>query len=632
MDKNTLTGMFLIAIILIAFNYFNKPSEAELKKEKKLQDSIALAKSGNKLPKASAATKSPNADSLKTDSTAKIVHSGAFANAESGKPELIVLENELIKLNISTKGGKIASAQLKKFKTYGGSPLMLMDSPAAGNSVENENQFGLSLSIDRKSIFTNDLVFTPVDDKASPIAEKIIKAEGKDSSALTLRLSYNEQKYIDYIYTLHGNSYVMGFKIKVVGFEDKIAADQKTITLNWKSNIISQEKDVKSESINTSVYVKDNLGNVENLNENKDETKKFENPIQWVSFKQHFFSVAYLAEKPFTSVEATSTTLVTPNMVKNFSASMTIPYSHKADENFGMKIYLGPNQFSELTKAGNDLEASIPLGWGPLKFINRYAVMPVFIALSKMNLNYGIVILLLTIILKLVLFPATYKSYLSTAKMRIIKPEMDEIKAKIGESDPTRLQQEYMKLYQKAGINPLGGCLPILLQMPILFSVLRFFPNAFELRGQHFLFMEDLSTYDSVIHWPMDIPFLGNHLSIMCILMSVTTLIYSLLNSQQVQGAGAQYKYLTYILPIFSIGFLNNFSAGLNYYYFCANIITFGQQALIKAFVNDDEIHKKIQENKKKPVSNKRSKFQQQLEEMTKQRRLDTPKPTVKNK
>ena len=609
MDKNTFTGLFLIAIILIAFNFFNSPSQKDIKREKKFQDSIARLRNGK------------SADSIKkiglrplVDSLPKVIPTGAFAAAESGNSELVSLENELIKLKISTKGGRIVFAQLKSFKTYSGTPLILMDG--------KENQFGLALKVGGKSIFTNDLIFNP--------SIKVLSAQGRDSASITLRLPFNDQKYIDYIYTLHGNSYVVGFKIRIVNLQDLLSPDQKTLTLNWKSDIINQEKDIKAEAPYTSIYVKDHLGDIQNLNESKDETKKFDNSINWVSFKQHFFSVAILADKPFTQVEASSNTLLAPNMVKTLSATLFLPYSHSANNQFGMRIYLGPNRFNELKKVGDDLDKSIPLGWGPLKWINRYAVIPVFDALGKLNINYGLIILFLTIILKLVLFPATYKSYLSTAKMRIIKPEMDEIKNKIGESDPTRLQQEYMKLYKKAGINPLGGCLPLLLQMPILFAFLRFFPNAFELRGQRFLFMEDLSTYDSVIHWHTEIPFLGNHLSIMCVLMSVTTLIYSLLNSQQVQGAGAQYKYLTYILPIFSIGFLNNFSSGLNYYYFCANIITFGQQALIKTFVNDAEIHKKIQENKKKPVSTKRSKFQQQLEEMTKQRRLETNKPIAK--
>lgn len=604
MDRNSYTGLFLIAIILLAFTYFNRPSKAELNKEARLQDSIASVKAG----------KTPIKEPLKTDSlekdTTKIIPTGPFSASESGKAEMVNLENELFKIQISTRGGRIAFAELKSFKTYGGKPLILMSG--------DQNQFGLALNVENKAILTNDLIFKP--------NVKMVKAEGKDSSTLTLRLAYNEGKYIDYIYTLYGNSYVLGFKIKVVGMADILPANQKNLILNWKSDIINQEKDIKAESPYTSVYVKDINGDIQNLNETKDENIKFDNSINWVSFKQHFFSVALLSTKPFYSVEATSTTNLNSKLVKNLEASIDLPFNSNPENQYGMRIFLGPNKFSELKKVGDDLDKSIPLGWGPLKWINRFAVIPVFDLLSKLNLSYGIIILMLTIILKLVLFPATYGSYLSTAKMRVIKPEMDEIKAKIGDNDPTRLQQEYMKLYQKAGINPLGGCLPLLLQMPILFAFLRFFPNAFELRGQRFLFMEDLSTYDSVLHWNFDIPILGNHLSIMCVLMAGTTLIYSLLNSQQMTGAGAQYKYLTYILPFFSIAFLNNFSSGLNYYYFCANIITFGQQALIKNFVNDEEIHKKIQENKKKPVPNRRSKFQQQLEEMAKQKKLETAK------
>jgi YidC/Oxa1 family membrane protein insertase len=245
-----------------------------------------------------------------------------------------------------------------------------------------------------------------------------------------------------------------------------------------------------------------------------------------------------------------------------------------------------------------------------------------FNSLEKMNLNYGIIILILTIILKLVLSPLTYRSYLSTAKMRILKPEMDEIKAKVGEDDQTKLQQEYMKLYKKAGVNPLGGCVPLLLQMPILFAFFFFFPSSIELRQQSFLWVGDLSTYDAIFSWgeiPIISTIYGNHVSLMCILMTASTLIYTRLNNQ-ISGATGQMKWMGYLMPIVFMGVLNNVAAGLNYYYFVANMMTFGQQWLIRKFVDDSKLHKQIQENKKKPASAKKSNFQQKLEDMQKAR------------
>jgi len=279
-----------------------------------------------------------------------------------------------------------------------------------------------------------------------------------------------------------------------------------------------------------------------------------------------------------------------------------------------------------LQKEGFDLEKQIDLGFGPLKYINRFATLPVFDFLKQFNWNYGLIILALTLVLKLVLSPLTYKSYLSMAKMRVLKPEMDEIKAKVGEDNPTLLQQEYLKLYKKAGVNPLGGCLPLLIQMPIVFAFFRFFPGLFELRGQSFLWMHDLSTYDSVITFP-HIPLIGDHLSLMCLLMTISTLIYTYFNNQ-ISGATGQMKYIGYITPIIFLATLNSYPSGLNYYYFLANMLTFLQQYLIRFMVDDKKIHAQIQENKKKPEDPKKKKsgFQARMEDMMKQKQLETAK------
>ncbi len=271
-----------------------------------------------------------------------------------------------------------------------------------------------------------------------------------------------------------------------------------------------------------------------------------------------------------------------------------------------------------LTRKADGLEKQIDLGYWPLKYINRYAVLPLFNFLEQFNWNYGLIIIVLTILLKLVLFPLTYKSYMSMAKMRVLKPEMDEIKAKVGDDNPTLLQQEYMKLYKKAGVSPFGGCLPMLLQLPIIMAFFFFFPNLIELRQNSFLWMDDLSTYDAFFSLGFNVPFLGNHISLMCVLMTISTLIYTYFNNQ-ISGATGQMKYIGYISPIIFFGVLNSYPSGLNFYYFCANIITFGQQFFIRQMVDDNKIHAQIQENKKRPDADKKSKFQQRMEEMMRQ-------------
>ena len=297
-----------------------------------------------------------------------------------------------------------------------------------------------------------------------------------------------------------------------------------------------------------------------------------------------------------------------------------------------MDFYFGPNQLNILEKQGFEIEKQIDLGYWPLKYINRWIVLPVFNFLERFGWGYGLIILVLTVLLKMVLLPLTYKSYLSMAKMRILKPEMDEIKGKVGDDNPTLLQQEYLKLYKKAGVNPLGGCLPMLLQLPIIMAFFFFFPNLFELRQKSFLWMDDLSTFDAFFQMGFNIPFLGSHISLMCILMTISTLIYTYFNNQ-VSGATGQMKYIGYITPIIFFGVLNSYPSGLNYYYFLANMMTFAQQYIIRMFVNDDKIHAQIQENKKKPQSEKKkSGFQQRMEDYMRQQQQNKTQPASSSK
>ena len=596
MDRNTFTGLFLILIILVGSTYLLKPSKPELDRETLVQDSIAAVKNKKQPASALLADTARLTKKAVVDST---LLTGPFGSARTGTDQPVVLENEFIKVNISPKGGRIASVQLKNFKTYDHKPLILFEGEA--------NKFGLIFGAAGKNINTNDLYFTST-------APSLLVAKS-DSNSLTMRLTYGQDKYIDYVYSIKGNSYNVGFTILTKGMQDVISTEQQNIILNWESILKQKEKDITSEHRYSTVYYKHVDGDVDYLSVSKDEKKEIkEGKIQWVSFKQHFFSNVLIAKNGFTSATLAVNTSPEKDVVKGFKASMQIPFTGQ-DIRFPMNFYFGPNKLSILEKQGYDIEKQIDLGYWPLKYINRWVVLPVFNFLEGFGWGYGLIILVLTILLKTVLLPLTYKSYLSMAKMRILKPEMDEIKGKVGDDNATLLQQEYLKLYKKAGVNPLGGCLPMLLQLPIIMAFFFFFPNLFELRQESFLWMNDLSTYDAFFKFGFTLPFLGNHISLMCILMTISTLIYTYFNNQ-VSGATGQMKYIGYITPVIFFGVLNSYPAGLNYYYFLANMLTFLQQYIIRLFVNDEKIHAKIQENKKRPVSEKKkSGFQKRMDD-----------------
>ncbi len=589
MDRNTFTGLFLIMIIMGASIYFMKPSDEAIKKEREVARQDSLKRAGVVKAPATTAKFDTAKKSAVVDSA---VLKTAFGAATVGQEEFVTVENDELALKLSTKGGRIYSAELKKFKTAYKKPLVLFSG--------DKNTFGLNFSAQGKAINTNDLYFTP--------SAKALTVAAKDSASLTMRLSYSPTQYIDYIYSLKGTGYKLGLTIKPVGLDQVIA----------NSGTLKQEKDIAQERQYTTVYYKNTENEVDYLAETKDDTKSItDKKQQWVAFKQHFFSNALIATGGINKATLTvSHDVADTTNVKQMKADLSLGRNALGDA--PLVFYFGPNRYSTLKDQGYDLQKLVNLGWGPLKYINQFATLPIFNFLNKFNWNYGIIILALTVILKLVLSPLTYKSYLSMAKMRVLKPEMDEIKTKVGEDNPTLLQQEYLKLYKKAGVNPLGGCLPLLIQMPIVIAFFRFFPSLFELRGQSFLWMHDLSTYDSVITCS---PIFGvSHISLMCLLMTISTLIYTYFNNQ-ISGATGQMKYIGYITPLIFLVTLNSYPSGLNYYYFLANMLTFLQQYLIKFMVDDKKIHAQIQENKKKPEDTKKKKggFGAKLEEMMRQ-------------
>jgi YidC/Oxa1 family membrane protein insertase len=626
MDRQSMIGLFLIGLVLIAWSIFTAPSQEELEAMQRSRDSIeqvekaalvqAQARSAEAKAALSSTSASASADSLENDSVNATRMSdmlGPFAPAGTGEEKLFTLENKDVKVFLSTRGGRVKVVELKNYKTANGSPVRLFE----GDST----RFDLTFFARNRIISTGNLYFTPVGTSSS--------VNVGDSASFTMRLFAGDaDKYIDCIYTLGGEGYTVNYDLRFVGVQDVMATNTSYVELGWSQELQKLESTIDAERANSTMYYMfaDEDGDVESLSETSDDQEEIKTRLKWVSMKQQFFTQVLVAEKSFdkpTRISQVGGVEGEP-LVKRMQANFTIPYSHTADETFAMHFYFGPNHYQFLKKTGDKLEKQIPLGWGIFGWVNRFIVIPIFNFLNSFNLNYGIIILILTIVIKVMLLPLTFKAYLSQAKMKVLRPEVEEIQSKFKE-EPMKLQQEMLGLYRKAGVSPLGGCLPMLLQLPILIAMFRFFPQSIELRQESFLWAKDLSTYDSILDLPFKIWGYGDHVSLFTLLMTVSTLLITMVNSQSTM-TNPQMKWMMYLMPIIFLGVFNNYSAGLSYYYFLANMISIGQQYLFKSFVNEGEIHRKIQENKKRPVSQTKSKFQQRLEKMAKDKGYKLPK------
>jgi YidC/Oxa1 family membrane protein insertase len=422
---------------------------------------------------------------------------------------------------------------------------------------------------------------------------------------------------------------MIDLQLNTVGLQDVIAANSTFLNLDWRIDMPRQEKSRKNEQNVSTVYYKYLGDDVGKLRETRDGSQSLTTSVKWISFKQQFFSSVLVAGNSFSSAQVSTTSFDESydDLLKRMTASIDIPYNSRENNQIPMSFFFGPNHFQTLKQYGLELESQIPLGWTIMGWINRFVVIPVFNYLDSFNLNYGIIILLLTLMLKLALFPIAYKTYLSSARMRVLKPDIDALSEKFPKKeDAMKKQQAVMALYKKAGVNPMAGCVPMLLQLPILLALFRFFPASIELRQEGFLWADDLSSYDSILDLPFTIPFYGDHVSLFTLLMTVSTIIYTRMNSQMM-STGTQMpgmKTMLYIMPIMLLGIFNNFASGLSYYYFLANVITFGQMYAFRFMIDEDKIHKKIEENKKKPV--KKSGWQKRLEDMAKQQQVQQKK------
>lgn len=605
MDKNTIIGLVIIFLILIGFSYFTRPS-AEQVRETQRRDSIARVeqrkmelaaqqqKEDMKLSKEEAQS---NGTSIKKDSV-------FFQDSLSDRT--YTLENDKIKIHISTLGGRITYVDLKEYRTHDSLPLILWRS--------GETAFGMNFYARNQEINTEKFLFTP------STTETTLYAKDKEQ-VLSMRLYADSTQYIEYLYKLSPDSYMTDFSIITHNMGDVIASNSSFLTLYWGINMPQLEKSKDFENRYTGVYYKFYEDAVENMSLTSDEEETLPTKVQWIDFKQQFFSSILISETPFSDVSLTSKTSQKVGYLKDVYAEIPLPYSGKNNEEYNMKFFFGPNAYSTLKAYGNDIDLPevINMGWKWIAWFNKYFVIPIFNFLQNNTaLNYGIIILLLTLIIKIILFPLTYKSYMSQARMRVLKPQVDELAKKYPADKAMERQQATMKLYKQAGVNPMGGCLPMLIQMPILIALFYFFPGAIELRQQSFLWATDLASYDSIATLPFTIPFYGNHVSLFCLLMTATNIIYMIMNNknqpQNDQMKGMQT--MMYIMPVMFLFIFNSYSSGLSYYYFIATLITILQTWIIRKFVDDKKLLKQIELAKSKPV--KKSKFQQRLEEMQK--------------
>lgn len=621
MDRNTLTGFILLAGLMFLWTYLNRPSEEEIARQQQMADSLQQEQvrqdSLNNIAANATNTTTlegpPEAASSTPDSVQNVAlqgRYGAFANAASGTAEEVVLENDALKIIFSTQGGTIKSAFLKNHYTFVGPKKKQKVNVELLNDDKNKFEYQLPINGAGNGVVkTSELFFQPT-----------IKG-----NTVTFRADAGNGRYLEQIYTIgEGDSYLLDYDLKMVGLDELIPSNTETITLNWVNYLGKLEKSDIYEKQYSTIYYREREEGHEHLKFNGNHQKEVEKNIQWISNVQQFFNSALIAEDgAFTKldmeVEAADKE---SDILKKYDTDIYIPIDNNREETIAMQLYVGPNEYERLDAMGIELENIIQFGWGVFGAINRGVIRPLFSFLSRYIGSAGIVILVLTIIVKLVVYPLTYKMLHSQAKMKVLKPQLEKLKEKIGD-DQQQLQMEQMKLYRETGANPLGGCWPMVLQMPIWFALYRFFPAAIEFRHTKFLWANDLSSYDSV--WTFgDVPVIsaiyGDHVSLFTLLWVVTTILYSYYNSRHMTMPNPSMKYIQYFMPIMFIFFFNNYAAGLTCYLLFSNVFNIGQNLFTQNFIiNHKKIAEELEANKKKPK--KKSGFQARLQDAMEQQR-----------
>lgn len=641
MDKKTIIGLVLIFAVMTAWMYMIQPSEEEKAEIKRKQDSVlALQQKANeKAEKATTKTLTKSEELQQKIAVAKSEDStaveaqkelddyfGVFSKAAMNPQRQLFVENDLLRVELNTLGGKIEQVYLSEYKTYHQDSVRFF--------TKGGNNYGLNLSLGSRLLQTKDLNFEVFVNNKAYTNDAPIKVSGQDSVVVSMRIYTNQidsvakdVSYLEYRYTIKGNDYRVGFDV-VSHNLNNVITDKSNLEFVWDSKLRMKEKDGSVENKSTSVYylLKDE---VEYLKENGVDDKKEENgiPIKWISYKQQFFSIALIATEGDGFISSTMQTQTEKgekdNYLRTMSSNISIPYDHEKNHyEYDMEFFFGPNKYAIISDYDLQMEEIIPLGWGffLLQWINRFVIIPVFDFLQSFGWSMGLIILILTILVKIVLFPLAYKQFASTAKMKVIAPEVQKINEKYPKQEQAmQKQQAVMNLYKRAGIKPMAGCLPMLIQFPILIAMFRFFPASIELRQQSFLWADDLSTYDSIINLPFNIPFYGNHVSLFCLLMTIAQLIYTHISMKQQaqQQTMPGMKFMMYFMPIMMLFIFNSFSAALNYYYFISLCFTFLQMFIIRKTIDEKKVLQRLEANAKKPL--KKSKWQQRIEALEKQ-------------
>lgn len=638
MNKSTIIGLVLIFGIMMGYFYLMQPSQEEIQKEKARQDSLINARKKEAAYRDSLIRIEQDSiaqlpDSLKPKVAVSPAEPAAalspqdlaapFGHALQADTSSWWIESDVLRIRLSAKGGRPADVELTQYKTFDTLPLMLFR--------EKGSTFSLSFFQERQRIETGNCHFTPVwYNNTTEGADSVVMKGDQLKFGMRLYMFDSvtagaQNPYIEFVYTLTRGSYMVGFEVVMKGMQDYVAPQTEQLDLAWTAELQKQEKTTNVMNGST-VYYAHADREVEYLSESKDDEMSVPTKVKWLSFKQAFFTAVLIAGDHFTQAEASVSTnkkSSDPRYVRSVNALLGVPYTRAEETRIPLQFYFGPNKFKTLKQYDLGMERQIPLGWSffLMHWINRFAVLPVFNWLETTGMNYGIIILILTLFLKLALFPIAYKTYISSAKMRALKPEVDELAKKFPKKeDAMKKQQATMALYKSVGVNPMAGCVPQLLQFPILLAMFRFFPASFELRQQSFLWATDLSSYDSILDLPFKIPGYGDHVSLFTLLMTISTILYTRINNQMMSGTQQMpgMKLMMYLMPIMFLGIFNSYSSGLSYYYLLANLITFAQIFIIRRFVDENKLRAQLQANKQKPV--KKSRFQQRLEDAAKQR------------
>jgi YidC/Oxa1 family membrane protein insertase len=618
LDINSIVGFVLIFGILIWIMYQNQPDPKVIAAEKAQKELVAKAAKAKELEQKSiekaAVAVATTGDSTQLAQLQKTLGNFAYsATLPSAKGDFTTIENEVVKLKIANKGGFIVEAILKQHEKF---------KKGSGQLVEliKDNNANLNIALqtsDNRTLNTKDLYFEPT-----------ISKVGQDQ-ILSMKLKAGANEFLEYKYILKPNDYMIGFDVRSQGL-NKVLNTAKPLDLQWSMKTYRNEKSISYENRYTEVYFEHKEGKIDYVSQGENKEENAEN-ASFVAFKQHFFSTILLTDKPFATSKLVSNNLVKDEAVdttytKQFTAEIPLAFTN-GELDYKMNWYMGPTDYKTLHSYNKNLEKIISLGWGIFGWINKFIFIPLFGFLSS-YIAYGIAIILFTVLIKIAMSPITFKSFLSQAKMKVLRPEIAELGEKF-KKDPMKKQQETMKLYNKAGVNPMAGCIPALIQLPFMYASFQFFPSAFELRQKSFLWADDLSSFDEVIKLPFHIPLYGDHISLFPVLAAIAIFFYMKMTSGDQQMAAPQQegmpdmaqmmKIMIYVSPLMMLFFFNSYGAGLSLYNFISNLITIGIMIVIKKyFIDSDKIHAQIQENKLK-APKKPSKFQQKLQEAMEQ-------------